>query len=264
MIDYWWAYPLLGAVVGFLAGLLGIGGGLQMVPVLTLIFKANGFPPQHILHLALGTGVATILLTSVSSVRSHHRRGAVNWKIVRDIAPGIVLGTLGGSAVAGMLNTLALGIVFTAFTYYVATRMLLGVKPVASRTLPDRRGMFGAGAVIVCVSSFAAIGGAVLSVPFMLKCNVRMHEAIGTAAAIGFPIALGGTIGYIATGAGQQLPPYCVGYLYLPAFVGITAATMATAPLGAALAHRTSGTLLRKLFAVLLFALATRMLVGLL
>jgi uncharacterized protein len=264
MIDYWWAYPLLGAVVGFLAGLLGIGGGLQMVPVLTLIFKANGFPPQHILHLALGTGVATILLTSLSSVRSHHKRGAVNWRIVRVIAPGIIVGTLVGSAIAGMLNTLALGIVFTVFTFYVATRMLLGVKPVASRKLPGRPGMFGAGAVIGSLSSLAAIGGAVLSVPFMLKCNVRMHAAIGTAAAIGFPIALGGTVGYIATGLGHALPPYSVGFVYLPAFAGIAAATMLTAPLGAALAHRISGTRLRQVFAVLLFALATRMLIGLL
>ncbi len=261
--DYWWAYPLLGAVVGFLAGLLGIGGGFMMVPVLTLIFKANGFPPQHILHLTLGTGVATILLTSVSSVRSHHQRGAVNWRIVRDIAPGIVLGTLVGSATAGMLTTLALGIVFTIITYVVSIRMLLGAKPVANRRLPERPGMLGAGAVIGFLSSFAAIGGAVLSVPFMLKCNVRMHEAIGTAAAIGFPIALAGTAGYIATGLGQQLPTYSIGFVYLPAFAGIVIATMLTAPLGAALAHQTSGTRLRRIFAVLVFALATRMLISL-
>lgn len=264
MIEYWWAYPLLGAVVGFLAGLLGIGGGLQMVPVLTLIFQASGFPPAHVLHLALGTSVATILLTAISSVRSHHRRGAVNWEIVRGLAPGLVAGTLAGALVAGRLDTLTLGVLFTAFTYFVATRLLIGATPHPRRTLPGARGLGVAGVVIGGLSSIAAIGGAVLAVPYMLRCNVRMHEAVGTSAAIGFPIAVTATLGYVVTGWGLALPDYSVGFVYLPAFAGIVATTVLTAPLGAAVAHRTPGKRLRQIFAVLLYALATRMLIALL
>ncbi len=264
VVEYWWAYPLLGAVVGFLAGLLGIGGGLQMVPVLTMIFKASGFPPQYIVHLALGTSVATILLTSLASVRSHHRRGAVNWRIVRELAPGIVLGTLMGAVVAGMLDTLQLGILFTAFTFYVATRMLTGGTPNPRRALPGPRGMFAAGTLIGGLSSFAAIGGAVLSVPFMLRRNVPMHEAVGTSAAIGFPIAATATIGYVAMGWGLALPAHSIGFVYLPAFAGIVVMTVLTAPLGAAIAHRTPGKRLRQIFALFLYALAARMLASLL
>ena len=264
MIEYWWAYPLLGAVVGFLAGLLGIGGGLQMVPVLTLIFQASGFPPAYVLHLALGTSVATILLTAISSVRSHHRRGAVNWTIVRGLAPGLVVGTLAGSLAAGRLSTLVLGVLFTAFTYFVATRLLVGATPNPQRALPGPRGLCAAGVVIGGLSSIAAIGGAVLAVPYMLRCNVRMHEAVGTSAAIGFPIAVTATLGYVFTGWGLDLPEHSLGFVYLPAFAGIVATTVLTAPLGAAVAHRTPGKRLRQIFAVLLYALATRMLIALL
>ena len=256
----WWAYPLLGAVVGFLAGLLGIGGGLIMVPVLSFIFSAKDFPPQHILHLALGTGMATIVLTSLASTHSHHLHGAVRWDILRSLAPGIVAGSLAGSIFAGLIDTRLLSILFTAFAYYAATRMLLASKPVPSSTLPGRAGMLAAGSVIGAISSLAAIAGAALSVPFMIKCNVRMHEAIGTSAAIGFPIAVAGTLGYVAMGSYATLPPYSVGFVYVPAFTGIAVATMLTAPLGARFSHRTAAPHLRRIFALLLFALATRML----
>lgn len=258
----WWTYPLLGAIVGFLAGMLGLGGGLIMVPVLSFIFDAKGFPQQHILHLALGTGVSTILFTSLSSVRSHHLRGAVRWDIVRAIAPGIVIGTLAGAMTAGLISSRMLSIIFTAFVFVVAMNMLFGTKPAPDRNLPGKAGMLLAGAIIGAISSFAALGGAILSVPFMLKCNVRMHEAIGTSAAIGFPIAAAGTLGYVAMGASAPLPPYSIGFVYLPALSGIVIATMLTAPLGAKIAHRMPAELLRKIFALFAFALAARMLWG--
>lgn len=256
----WWSYPLLGAVVGFFAGLLGIGGGLMMVPVLSLVFKAAGFPPQYILHLALGTGMATIIFTSVVSVLSHHLRGAVRWDIVHSLLPGIVVGAFAGSIFAGFIDTKLLSILFTTFVYFAGTRMLLGTKPQPSRELPGKTGMSALGIVLGGISSLAAIAGAALSVPFMLKCNVRMHEAIGTSAAIGFPIAVAGTIGYLLMGSAAQVPAHSFGFVYLPALAGIVIASMMTAPIGARFAHRMPARRLRKIFALILFALATRML----
>lgn len=262
MIDYWWAYPLLGAATGLCAGLLGVGGGLIIVPVLGFIFHVEGFPQQYMMHLALGTSIAAILFTSISNMLSHHGFGAVRWPVVRTLAPGLVLGTLAGAGIVRLLDTRPLSIIFTVFVYYTAIRMLFATTPPSTRRLPGRAGMTGAGIAIGAVSSMVGIGGATLAVPFMIKRNVPMHEAIGTAAAIGFPIAAAGTIGYIATGMGLPLPSYSLGFIYLPALAGIVIMTVLTAPVGAWLAHRTPARRLRWIFALLLLALATRMLVG--
>ncbi|HEY9447082.1 MAG TPA: sulfite exporter TauE/SafE family protein [Burkholderiales bacterium] len=261
MTDWWWAYLALGAFIGFLAGLLGIGGGFTMVPILAMVFSTLGFPSDHVLHLALGTGMATILFTSASSVRSHHRHGAVNWHVVKSMAPGVVLGTFAGALAVGHLDVKKLTVLFTLFVYYAATRMLLDHKPAPTSTLPGRGGMWLAGGVIGASSSFAAIGGAVLTVPFLVKRNITMHHAIASAAAIGWPLALAGAIGFIVSGYGKPgLPAHSIGYVYLPALVWIAIASTLLAPAGAAVAHRTSGARLRKIFAVLLYALATKML----
>ena len=262
MLEFWWAYLLLGAAVGFVAGMLGAGGGLMMVPLLALIFEAKGFPPHYNLHLALGTCMASIPFTSLASLLSHHYHGAVRWDIVRSISPGVVAGALAGSIFAGVIHTKLLSILFIAFVYYTSARMLLGIKAEPAQGLPGKTGMLGVGFVIGGISSLAAIAGAALSVPYMVKCNIRMHEAIGTSAAIGFPIAIAGTLGYILMGAAAALPQYTLGFIYVPALIGIAAATMLTAPLGAKLAHRMPGDWLRKIFAVILLVLATRMLWG--
>jgi uncharacterized membrane protein YfcA len=260
----WFWYLLLGATAGLLAGLLGIGGGLIQVPVLVFLFGLQHFAPEHVLHLALGTAMASILFTSVSSLRAHHGHGAVNWGIVRRMAPGIAFGVAIAAMISGRLSTRYLAMFFTAFVYYAATQLILNLRPKASRTLPGAGGMFTAGALIGGISSMVAAGGALLSVPWMSWCNVRLHEAIGTAAAIGFPIAVAGTIGYIANGWGESpLPDWSLGYVYLPALFWLVVASMIMAPLGAKLAHRTSTAKLRTLFAILLYVLATRMLVTL-
>ena len=263
MIDWWWAYLALGGFIGFLAGLLGIGGGFTMVPILALLFSALDFPTDHVLHLALGTGMATILFTSASSVRSHHRHGAVNWRIVTGMAPGIMLGTFAGALVVGYIDVKKLTVLFTLFVYYAATRMLLDRKPQPTARLPSKAGLWLAGGVIGALSSFAAIGGAVLTVPFLVKRNVTMHHAIASAAAIGWPLALAGAIGFVVSGYGRPgLPEHSIGYVYLPAVFWIAIASVLMAPAGAAVAHRTSGTMLRKIFAVLLYGLATKMLLS--
>lgn len=264
-MEWWPIYLLLGAVVGFFAGLLGIGGGLILVPVLTFVFSARHFPPDRILHLALGTTMAAIIFSAASSLRTHHAHGAVNWQVVRFITPGIILGTLVGATLAGMLSTRFLSVVFVAFIYYAAAQMLLRFSPRPSRTLPGRAGMFGVGGVIGLVSSFVAIGGGLLTVPFLSYCNVRLQHAIGTAAAVGFPIAVAGAVGYIANGMAQPvpLPPYSLGYVYLPALGWIVLASMLTAPLGARMTHVIPTAVLKRIFAGLLFLLGTKMLAGL-
>jgi uncharacterized membrane protein YfcA len=253
----------LGAFAGVLAGLLGVGGGLVIVPVLTFIFTARHLSDAHILHLALGTSLASIIFTSLSSLRSHHLRGAVDWPVVRRISTGILIGTFGGSCIAAQLSTRFLKVFFVVFLFYVAIRMLLDVKSKPHRQLPGGTGMFGAGGVIGVISSLVGIGGGSMSVPFLTWCNVAIHRAIGTSAAIGLPIALAGTVGYVLNGLSAQLPPYSLGFVYLPALFGISVASVATAPLGAKLAHSLPIGKLKKIFALLLIVMGTKMLVSL-
>lgn len=263
MFEWWWAYLALGAVVGFFAGLLGIGGGAAMVPVLAFIYAAKGFDSTQVVHLALGTSMATILFTSVSSVRAHHGHDAVNWAAVKRMAPGIVAGTFGGALLASVLDVRLLSVVFTLLIYYIASQMLFGKKPQAD-ALPMTPGRTHlTSALIGVISSLTATGGAALVVAYLVKRGIRIHEAIGTAAAVGWPLAAAGTAGYVLTGLGQSnMPAYSVGFVYLPALAGIVIASMLLAPLGAKLAHRTPGPLLKKIFAALLFVLATKMLVS--
>lgn len=254
-------YAAIGAVVGILAGLLGIGGGGVIVPILVYLLPLQGVPHEIIMHLALGTALASIVFTSMSSLKAHHQRGAVNWMVVKRITVGILVGTFLGSCFASILSTTFLIGFFSFFLYFIAVQMLTNRKPKPSRELPGTTVMSGVGSVIGFVSSLVGIGGGSLSVPFMVWCNISVHHAIGTSAAIGFPIALAGTAGYIFTGWGTAgLPDYSVGFIYLPALFGIAAASMVTAPLGARLAHSLPVGRLKRIFALLLVAIATKML----
>ena len=248
---------LLGSATGFLAGLLGIGGGMLMVPFITFILGSRGFPQDYIVKMAVATSLATICFTSLSSVRAHHRRGAVLWPIVRLLTPGILLGSLVGAQVAVALPGKTLSILFAFFVAFSATQMFLDRKPKPSRTLPGRLGTLGMGGVIGMVSSLVGAGGAFISVPFMTWCNVKIHDAVGTSAALGFPIALAGTLGYIWAGQSlPQMPPGSMGYLYLPGLLFVSLASMCTAPLGARTAHRMDIRPLKKVFAAVLYLLA--------
>ncbi|WP_255988679.1 sulfite exporter TauE/SafE family protein [Chitinolyticbacter albus] len=250
----------IGVVAGFLAGLLGVGGGLVIVPALLAMFHLVGIGDAHAQHLALGTSLATIVVTSISSLRAHHARGAVRWPLWRAITPGIVLGTFGGAQLAGIMSGPTLQWLFVVFAYTVATQMLAGRQPAAHRQLPGRATTSAWGAGIGVLSSWVGIGGGSLSVPFMTWHNVPVKEAIGTSAAIGLPIAAAGAIGYIVSGWGVAgLPEGSVGFIYLPALVGIALASFPLAKLGAAAAHRLPVPMLKRMFAGLLIVLATRM-----
>ena len=263
-MEWWLAYAAIGAVAGFFAGLLGIGGGAILVPLLVMLFEAQGMPRGHLVHVAIGTGMATILFTSVSSVWAHAARGTVRWDVARAMTPGVLAGGLVGSSLAGLVPTKLLALLFTLVIYAAAANILLETKPKPSRRMPGGAGMALVGFVVSGLSALAALGGSFLTVPFMLWCNASMLQAIGTAAVIGFPIALSGSIGYILAGWGQSgVPEHSLGYVYLPALAGIALASVLLAPLGAAVAHRLQIKRLKQVFALLLFALATKMMVGL-
>jgi uncharacterized protein len=260
----WLAYLGIGALVGFAAGLLGIGGGVVMVPMLVLVFTAQGLPAEHVLHFALGTALATIVFTSLSSMRAHHARGAVDWQIARAMSPGILAGSFAAALAAGYIPTRALALMFTVFVFYAATQILLDLRPASTRELPGPLGVFAAGAVIGALSSLLAAGGAFLTIPFLAWCRVPLRRAIGTAAANGLPIALAGSAGYVLQGwRVEGLPRTSLGYVYLPALLLLVATSMLTAPLGAWLAHRLAVQRLRQIFAALLYLLALKMLAGL-
>ena len=247
----------LGMVAGFLAGLLGIGGGMLMVPFLTWILNAKGFAPDLTIKMAVATSITTICFTSLSSVRAHHKKGAVLWPIAWALAPGILIGSFIGAQFAAALPTKLLSVFFSVFISYSALQMFLNKKPKPTRVLPKPMGMVGVGGVIGLLSSLVGAGGAFISVPFMTWCNVPIHKAVATSAALGFPIALAGTLGYVW--AGQSLtnvPPGAIGYVYLPAVIVISIASVIMAPWGAQTAHRIDIAPLKKVFAFFLLLLA--------
>lgn len=259
MMDWLFAYLLLGAGIGFLGGLFGIGGGTVLVPVLLLLFEAQHFPSE--LHLALGTSMATILFTALASLRKHHQHGAVNWRVVRTITPGILLGTGLGTLLASRIPVHWLGLIFALFVYFAAAQILLDIRPPVSRQLPGNTPVRLFGVFAGTLSSLVSIGGGTVVIPFLMWCNLPLRQAIGTSAAISFPVAIGGTLGYVLTGLGTVgLPNGSLGYVYLPALSWTALASVYTAPLGAKATHHLKIGLLRKLFAVLLLALASKLL----
>lgn len=261
-MDWWWAYLAVGVFVGFFSGLLGIGGGALMVPLLAFIFDAKGFSPAHVVHLALGTSVAAMLFTSASSAVSHHRHNAVNRDALARMVPGILVGTLAGAALASRLDARLLTIAFTILIFWVATLMVIDIGAKPARSLPGTAAMAGVSGAIGLFSALTATGGSAMVVAYLVRGGMSVHEAIGTSTAVTWSLALFGAAGYLAAGAfAPGMPAWSIGFVYLPALALIVATSMLMAPVGAAVAHRTPGRTLKRVFAVVLFALATGMLV---
>jgi uncharacterized membrane protein YfcA len=260
-MELWWAFLLLGAAVGFFAGLLGVGGGGIMVPILTSLFISLEFAQSQQVHMALGTSMAAIIVTSFASARSHQRHQAIVWPAVKALSPGIVLGTLGASFIAASVPSLPLAIFFSLFMAFVALQLILNIKPKPTRQLPGNLPLAGVGAAIGGISALVAIGGGSLTVPFLTWCNLKVQQAIGTSAAVGLPIAVSGTVGYVISGwQVADLPQWSLGYVYLPAVALISVVSFFTAPLGVKLAHRLPVTVLKKIFALLIILLSLKML----
>lgn len=253
-------FLVLGAVVGFMAGLLGIGGGFTMVPVLVEVFSSQGFAREHIVPMAIGTSAGTIVFTAFSSARAHHARGAVDWRVVAAMSPGIIAGSLVGPQIASALPPAIMAGVFGSFIWWGAWRMLRNRPPVASRQLPGRAGLIAMGSLIGVVAGMVGTGGAFLAVPFMTRCNVKLHTAVATSAAIGIPVAIAATIGFMFAGWNKPgLPAYAVGYVYMPALVGIVVTSTLLAPVGARVAHALPVAKLRFVFSSMLFLLGAYM-----
>ncbi len=257
----WLLFPLIGLFAGLGAGLFGIGGGFLIVALLSVVLLREGVTPDRIMHLAIGSSLASIVFTSISSLLAHHRRGAVLWPVFRRLLPGIILGTLAGAWLARLADTNALQFFFGLFALAAALQIGLELRPAPHRELPGMAGMTAAGTGIGLVSALAGIGGGAASNPFLLWCNVRIHNSVATAAACGLPIAVAGTLGFIWGGWNEQnLPPGSTGFVFWPAVLGIAMTSVLAAPLGARLAHALPVQTLRRAFAVVLGLIGLRML----
>src|SRR5438552_8242234 len=253
---------LLGIATGFLAGLLGIGGGMIMVPFITFILSHRDVAPDLAVKMAIATSMATIIFTSISSVRAHHARRAVRWDLVKTLAPGIVIGSMIGSlGVFALLKGAYLALVFAVFVAFSATQMFLDRKPKPTRQMPGTAAQLGVGGFIGFLSGLVGAGGGFISVPFMTWCNVAIHNAVATSAALGFPIAAANVVGYVISGQSvPNLPPASFGYIWLPGLVVIALCSVFTAPLGARAAHALPVGRLKRVFASILYMLAVYML----
>ena len=248
-----------GALAGTVAGLLGIGGGVIIVPVLALVFEAQGVHPEIVIKVAVGTSLATIVVTALSSIWAHHRRGAVRWPLVRTMTPGVVIGAFIGAWLADIISAhwLTLGIV--VFLILVSLQMAMGPMS-AGRDLPGSWALRSVSGLVGVISALVGIGGGSMHVPYLSRCGVPVKQAIATSAAIGLPLALASSLGFMITGLDEaHLPPHSLGYVNFPAFAGVVAASILFAPLGAHLAHRLPDRVIKRLFALFLFLLALRM-----
>ncbi len=253
-------YLAFGAFVGILAGLLGVGGGAVMVPILNFILPFDGINPAEVHHMALATSMACIMFTSISSARSHNQHGTVPWGIVKTMTPGLLAGTLSGTFMVSLIPATPLKVIFAVFLTYTAFQMIMDLKPKASFRLPGTVGLVAAGLFIGLVSSFVGIGGGALTIPFLLMCNVPVINVIGASAAIGFPIAVAGTLGFVINGLGNSaLPAYSLGFVYLPALAGLVCTSMLCAPYGVKLSHSLPVKTLGRCFGIMLLIVAARM-----
>ena len=253
-------YLLIGAIAGFTAGLFGVGGGLIIVPILYIVFTQQHYAPDLIMHLALGTSLATIMVTSVSSIMAHHKRGAVLWSVVVHLAPGLVIGSFLGAGIADVLSGHSLQLIIGIFAIWVASRMFLGANTVVdtSKHLPSTAHQTLAGGVIGIASAIFGIGGGSLTVPYLNHYGVVMQKAVATSAACGFPIAVAGALGFIFFGHQQHISiPHTWGYVHLYAFLGISCMSFLTAKLGAKVAHAVSPAVLKKCFSALLCSIGS-------
>lgn len=251
---------VLGTFVGFVAGLLGVGGGGILVPALSSLFFYLDFPAEKIVHLSLGTSMAAIVVTSISSMRAHQARGAVDWPTVRYMAIGVLFGTFAATFLVAALKSIYLAGFFAAFMTFVSFQMWRPLKLSGSKASSHSE-LVGAGAGIGGISALVSIGGGSLTVPYLSWRGFELKRAVGTSAAMGLPIAIVGTIGYLVNGWGEtDLSQHIIGYIYWPAVLVISCCTVLTAPIGVKVAHKLPVPILRKIFAVLLISIALKML----
>ena len=262
-VEWLLLYLVLGAFVGFMAGLLGVGGGGILVPLLVSIFTYQGFGADSVVHLALGTSLTCMIISSAASIRAHAARDAVVWRAVGGMAPGIIVGALMATQLAAHINPAYIALFFSLFMALVAGQLFLNWQPQPSQQPTTLRGLMLAGIGIGSVSALAAVGGGFLTVVYLGYKNMDIKKTIGTSAAIGFPIAVASSMGYMMSGWSKTSGnPYTLGYIYLPAFLAISLASFMTASFGARCSHTLPAATLKKLFAIISLALSVKMLVS--
>ena len=248
-------YLLIGAIAGFAAGLFGVGGGLIIVPILYIVFTQLNYDPSALMHMAVGTSLATIIVTSISSVTAHHKKGAVMWPVFRNLAPGLALGSFLGAGIADYISGQGLQLLIGFFAVWVAYGMFTGAsKPVDPKhDLPSKEMQLLAGGGIGIASAIFGIGGGSLTVPYLIRHGVVIQKAVATSAAGGLPIAVAGALGFMWFGSNTQAEvPHSIGYVHIYAFIGISVMSFITAKLGAKVAHKLSPAMLKICFACLL------------
>jgi uncharacterized membrane protein YfcA len=259
---YFLLYLLIGIIAGTLSGMLGIGGGLMVIPLLAWLLKLQGVSNVLIMHMAAGTSLSVMIFTTFSSLYGHTKRGVKVWNIYRRLILGIIFGTFLGAIFEHFLHSDILEIIFAIFIFIVAIRMLLALKTKASRTLPGHLGMFGMALVIGGKSGLLGLGGGTITIPFLTYCNVPVRNTIAVSAACGFTIAFIGTISYILTGQhATNLPAWSLGYIYLPAFLGIVLTAPLCAQLGAYFSHKIPKQVLTRILGGVLLILAIKMVI---
>ena len=263
-MDYLLLYLLLGCFSGFVAGLFGIGGGMVIVPILIFSFKAQLLNPAIITHLAIGTSLACIIVTSLSAVWAQHKRGAVLWPVVKRMALGLFIGSVIGAQIAHLIAARQLEIIIGLFALLTAAQMFFGYKGTLGHIpLPQTAGLSIAGSSIGAASAIFGIGGGTFTVPYLTLHGVSMAQAVASASACGLPIALGGAVGFMWTGWYEtSLPKEAWGFVHLPAFIAISATSVFLAKLGVKMAHQLPAATLKKLFAGLLFIVGVHFIVG--
>lgn len=257
----WMEFALTGIFAGFLAGYLGIGGGLVLVPALSWIFSRDPATAGVAVQMAVATSLATMLFSSLSSVLAHHHRRAILWPQVRLLLPGLLIGALLGAVIADRISSASLGNVFGVFALLVGLQLLRGSAQPGNRPLPGRLPTAGIGFAIGSVSSLLGIGGGSMTVPWFLWHGQQTRKAIATAAACGYPIAVAGTLGFILLG-GNDSGTLTLGYVHLQALLGVTVFSVIGAPLGVAAIHRSKPLFARRVFAFFLLLVALKMLSG--
>jgi uncharacterized membrane protein YfcA len=258
----WIEYAMIGLLAGYLAGFLGIGGGFVVVPALTFLMLKDASTAPWAIHMAVATSLATMLVTSLSSLLAHHRKGAIRWPLVRSIAAGLMAGAILGAVIANLLQGDALVRIFGLFAIMAGLQLLLARQPAGEKPLPGRAGILGVGGAIGSVSSLIGIGGGAMTVPWLLWHGVRAQNAVATSAACGYPIAIAGTLSFIFLGQGASLPQGALGYVHLPAFMGIAVTSALAAPLGVATVHRLSPKVVKRVFGLFLLFVGARMIIG--
>ncbi len=257
------AYLTTGILAGFLSGLLGIGGGIIIVPSLAFLFVTFNLPHQHLMHLAIGTSLAIMIITTASSFRAHYKGGAVIWPTYKQLIPGLFIGVIAGAIIADFLPSNVIRIIFGIFLSIMGLKMLLALKPKASRHLPGRAGTSTAAFSIGTSSGLLGISGGAFTVPFLTTCNIDMHDAVGIAAASGLTTAIVGSISFMISGANEiNLPLWSTGYVYWPAFLGVAILCPIFATLGASASRRISVTKLQRIFGIVMLLIAAHMFIN--